>query len=507
MGSGAGTAPVVSVVVPTRNEAGNVETLVSRVAGALSGIAAEIVFVDDSTDDTPAVLETLAATRAGESPALVVVHRPAAQQTGLGSAVVEGLRVARGGAIAVIDADLQHPPELLREMLQAADERELDVVVASRFTPGGSAAGLAGPARQLVSSASRRLAQLLFREARKTTDPLSGYFLCRRAAIEGLVFRPIGFKILLEVLVCAPRARVGDLPLRFDKRHSGESNASAAQGWAFFRHLLSLLIQVPGSARPWKYAFVGAVGLVLFLAALAGGRFVGLSPFQSWAVGFGLSLGANWQLNRVFTFADVGSPFTPGRSRPGYLPVAVLGGCLNLVVFAALLSRAGLILAGLAGAAAASVVNYGINRRLLNRPAGAMVAVPSSVELPIQGRVAALVDGIVVLLPDDADEDALARAFPHASPPLELLRAADERRPMLLAKAQSHVAQPRHDVPVSAWLSTPVMEGRRYLGLIVVHREGRAYTEADLDAVLRSLRSRPRQSVPLLSAPASVTDR
>src|SRR5258708_40374561 len=95
-------------------------------------------------------------------------------------------------------------------------------------------------------------------------------------------FRPIGFKILLEILVCVPSARVGDVPLAFDKRHAGRSNASAAQGAAFVRHLWSLVVHVPGSARIWKYGAVGGTGLALFIALLLLAESVRCRPFQSW---------------------------------------------------------------------------------------------------------------------------------------------------------------------------------------------------------------------------------
>ncbi|MGB2940323.1 MAG: polyprenol monophosphomannose synthase, partial [Candidatus Dormiibacterota bacterium] len=353
----AGGATVLSVVVPTRNEAGNVEPLVAGIAAAVGEIPTEVIFVDDSIDETPAILDTLAA----DPPAGVVIrviHRPAERHNGLGAAAVEGLKVAEGVAVAVMDGDLQHPPEMLPVMLETLRDDRLDLVVASRYARGGSARGLNGPARRFVSSLSRRFSQLLFREARKTSDPLSGYFLCRQSTIEGLEFRPIGFKVLLEVLVCTPDAIVGEVPLRFGKRGAGRSNASMAQGWLFLKHVGTLVMQVRGSARFWKYAVVGGAGLAVFLGLLLLGQKLGLGAFQAWALAFVVSLFLNWQLNRVFTFADVSSPFTPGRDRPVYLPMALLGGCANLVVFAAFQTRVSLVLAGLAGAAAAMAVNF-----------------------------------------------------------------------------------------------------------------------------------------------------
>ncbi|HXA42932.1 MAG TPA: glycosyltransferase [Candidatus Solibacter sp.] len=496
---GAAKTPQLSIVVPTRNESGNVEALVSRLAAVLEGIEAEVVFVDDSDDDTFDVI-----TRLSKEPrkGLVIqaIHRPEAGRTGLGSAAVDGLKAARAELMAVMDGDLQHPPELLREMLALLDREDLDLVIASRYVRGGSPRGLSGPARRFASAVSRRLVQLLFREARQTSDPLSGYFLCRRSAIEGLEFRPIGFKILLEILVCVPSAKVGDIPLAFDKRHAGRSNASAAQGVAFVRHLWSLVVHVPGSARIWKYGAVGVTGLALFIGLLLVGKGIGLGPFQSWALAFTVSLAFNWQINQVFTFADVANPFTPGRSRPVYLPVALIGGCLNLVVFTSLLGRDGLVLAGLAGAIAAMAWNYLVHRRLLRRsprPRGMLGT--GTVEQAILERTGRLVRGEAKMLPVDADEEVLAAAFaPIEGAPQELLRAAERRRPILVAEAPSHVAQPRHDVGLSAWMGIPVLEGRRYLGLVVFHRQGDPFTAEELSSTLRLLRSSSRDVVPPL---------
>jgi dolichol-phosphate mannosyltransferase len=476
-----------------------VEALVSRLHEVLKDFPAEIVFVDDSDDDTPDVLSRLAAS-APEGTMITVIHRPEDRRTGLGSAVAEGIKAARAEVLAVMDGDLQHPPELLRQMLPLLDKDDLDIVIASRYARGGSPRGLSGPARRLASAASRRLAQILFREARKTSDPLSGYFICRRSAIEGLEFRPIGFKILLEILVCASSARVEDVPLAFDKRHAGQSNASVAQGVAFVRHLWSLIVHIPGSARLWKYALVGVTGLALFLGLLLLGRVLGLGSFQSWALAFTVSLAFNWQVNQIFTFGDVANPFTPGRSRPVYLPVALLGGCLNLIVFIVLLGSKGVVTAGLGGVTVAMAFNYLVHRRLLRKSArlpGTMGT--GMVEQTILLRTARVVKGEARMLPHDADEGVLAAAFSEfETPPDELLKAADRRRPILIAEAPSHVAQPRHNVGLSAWMAIPVLEGRRYLGLVVIHRLGEQFTAEELSAVLRTLRSTTREIVPPL---------
>lgn len=491
--------PLLSVVVPTRNEADNVEALLSRLAEVLRGFPTQVLFVDDSEDGTARILERVAENPPGDL-TLIVVERPLERRTGLGSAAVEGLKLARADVVAVMDGDLQHPPELLKQLTATLREHDLDVAVASRYAKGGSPRGLNGPARRMASAVGRRLAQALFREARKTSDPLSGYFLCKRSAIEGIEFRPIGFKILLEILVCAPGVRVGDVPLAFEHRHAGRSNASAAQGVAFLRHVWSLIVQVPGSARLWKFAVVGASGFAVFLGLLLGGHALGLGFFQSWALAFTASLGFNWQINRVFTFADVATPFTPGPSRPVYLPVALLGGCANLIVFTLLLGPYGLLPAGLGGAATAMLFNYLLHRRLLRRPPRlARDAGTGTVQQALLGRLSVLVPGEARMLPVDADDDVLAAAFSHTdAPPAELLLAAARRRPIIIAEAPSHLAQPRRDVGLSAWMGVPLIEGRRYLGLLVIHRQGAPFTADELTEVLGALRSISRETLPPL---------
>src|SRR5258708_26710095 len=257
---------LVSVVVATRNEAGNVGPLVERLSRALEGVDAELCFVDDSDDETPLLRERLIAERPGQVRCL---FRHGGERTGgLSTAVVAGLRMATGRYVCVMDADLQHPPETIPPMLAEA-ERGADLVVASRYVSGGSHGGLDGLARRVVSRGATRAARLLFSEARRTTDPLSGFFLCRRALLDGIEFRPVGFKILLELMVCVPGIAVRDVPLSFQPRQAGVSKASMRQGLLYLQHVRSLFFEVQGSARRWKFALVGLSGLLVFLPLLA----------------------------------------------------------------------------------------------------------------------------------------------------------------------------------------------------------------------------------------------
>ena len=171
----------VSLVVPTRHEAGNIKALVARIERATSGVSAEIIFVDDSTDDTPEVIQDVS--QHSRIP-VVLIHRPPEERgNGLGGAVVAGMRAAKGEWVCVMDADLQHPPELIPKLLTSALEGEADVVVASRYAGSGKADGL-GTLRLATSKLCTLVARFLFpRRLQNVSDPLSGFFLVRRTAL------------------------------------------------------------------------------------------------------------------------------------------------------------------------------------------------------------------------------------------------------------------------------------------------------------------------------------
>ena len=231
-------APMVSVIVPTRNEAGNVERLVQLLGEVIPMVPMEIVFVDDSDDDTVQAIE-----RAGHRchRSVEVIHRAENERSGgLGGAVLEGLRRARGAWACVMDADLQHPPAVLQQLLECAETRDVDLVVASRLCPGGDL-GDFGLARRALSHAFGTAAKAAFPlRLRGVSDPMSGFFMVRRAAVDLDALRPRGFKILLEILARTPGLRVAEVPFRFGERNSGESKASLAEGLRYLGSLLAL---------------------------------------------------------------------------------------------------------------------------------------------------------------------------------------------------------------------------------------------------------------------------
>lgn len=213
-----------SVVVPTYNEAGNVAVLVQRLCQVLGGEDAEIVFVDDSDDDTPDVIRRVSAR--ADLP-VRLLHRPPGQRDGgLGGAVVLGLQTSRNPWCVVMDGDLQHPPELVPALLARGVADDVDVVVASRYCGGGDSGGLAGRVRQLVSSGCTVLTRAMIpRRLRDCTDPMTGFFAVRRDALDLPALRPRGFKILLEILA-RTELRVAEEPFVFGERLAGESKAT-----------------------------------------------------------------------------------------------------------------------------------------------------------------------------------------------------------------------------------------------------------------------------------------
>jgi glycosyltransferase involved in cell wall biosynthesis len=237
----------LTVIVPTRNEADNVEALLERVGDALAGVPAEVVFVDDSDDTTPDVIDTVVRSRRFAGDFVVsLLHRPVGTRDGgLGGAVVAGLRLARSPWVAVMDGDLQHPPELLTKMLQTAETENATLVVASRYREGGDTAGLAGSTRTAVSIAASAVAKATFpRVLRSVTDPMSGFFMFRRDAVDPNTLRPRGFKILMEIAVRTPSLRVAEVPYVFGERFAGESKANSREGVRYLRHLGRLRVDL-----------------------------------------------------------------------------------------------------------------------------------------------------------------------------------------------------------------------------------------------------------------------
>jgi dolichol-phosphate mannosyltransferase len=255
----------LSVVIPTRNEAGNIAPLLSRIEQATKGTVTEVVFVDDSTDNTP---ETITKLQDQFSLHVKLVHRPLAQRkNGLGGAVMEGFKVAQAPWVCVMDADLQHPPEMLPKIFKQAENSGSDVVVGSRLSAGGDARSL-GFKRTIISQVFAMTTRIAFPQRLKNvTDPLSGFFILRKSKLNLDKLQPDGFKILLEILASHPDLSVSEIPIHFGYRNAGESKASIRETVRYFRTLFRL--RFAGNQTFMRFLAVGFSGLLVNSLALA----------------------------------------------------------------------------------------------------------------------------------------------------------------------------------------------------------------------------------------------
>src|SRR5919199_4893203 len=368
-------AAFLTLVIPTRNEAKNVPRLARELKESLSGVDYRVVFVDDSTDETPEVIRALGR----EDNRIFLMRRAEAERDGgLSTAVATGMDAATNDSeyTCVMEADLQHPPSKVREMLEKARDWGADVVVASRYARGGSYAGLPGPTRRAISVGSKFLAQIIFKEARKTSDPMTGFFLVRNAAISGIQFRPTGFKILLEILVCAPELKVVEVPLNFQARNAGVSKATLRQGLEYLAHMASLFWYVPSAGRFWKFAMVGASGvLVNNLTLIILAEYFHAHKVIAWMFAVGVSILSNFLLNNAFTWRDVRHSSRIHfllRSALAY-PVAIMGIGANFAVYYPLVKYVSAdfpyyVLFNLLGILAGTSVNFILSSRLVFRP-------------------------------------------------------------------------------------------------------------------------------------------
>ena len=286
--------PLLSIVVPTKNEAGNVAALLARLEAVVPTVAMEIIFVDASSDGTPETIEESAWRCSRE--VLLLRQRSERGRSGLGAAVVQGLRAARAPWVCVMDADLQHPPELIASLLEQVESSDVDLVVASRYCENGSTGF--GWARGMASRFTTGAARLLFpRRLRNITDPMSGFFLVRRDAIDVDALRPRGFKILLDLLIRTPGLRCAEVWFAFGERHAGRSKATVREGMRY----LSLLARL----RFARFGIVGASGLVintLVLAVLT--DVVGLFYVVSAVIATQASTLWNFSFTELWVFAD-----------------------------------------------------------------------------------------------------------------------------------------------------------------------------------------------------------
>jgi dolichol-phosphate mannosyltransferase len=322
----------ISVVSPTYNEAANICRLISEVAAALEGFDYEIVIADDnSPDGTWEKAEEIAQS----NPRVRVIRR--LKNRGLSPAVVEGFLAASGEYVACIDADLQHDPGILPQMVAALDGGS-EVAVGSRYVSGGGT-GEWNLIRRFQSWVATKLAQLFLGVA--LWDPMSGYFILRRNE-----FRKIctqldvqGFKILLEIVARLAPANLKEIPYTFRPRAAGESKLSSKVVLQYLGQLWRLSsVSRYLYVRLIKFALVGTSGVFINLCIfMALSRILGIQDWRISAAASLLSNLSNYIANNAWTFVDRGRRgWAVARGYASYLFMFLVGLSASTLTFAAL---------------------------------------------------------------------------------------------------------------------------------------------------------------------------
>ena len=249
--------PQISIVVPALNEALNLTPLAEQIDAALSVRSYEIIIVDDDSSDDSA---TVAAKLAERFPVRMIVRKGA--RDGLSGAVLRGFSEARGEYLVCMDADLQHPPAKLPELIAPLESGDAEFVLGSRYVPGGSVAEGWNAFRALNSWVATVLARPF---AGKITDPMSGFFALRRETYQRAErLTPLGYKIALE-LMCKSRVKnVKEVPIHFALRKRGQSKLTVRQQFRYLEHL----------SRLYDFTFPRASPISKFaIATIASGLF------------------------------------------------------------------------------------------------------------------------------------------------------------------------------------------------------------------------------------------
>jgi glycosyltransferase XagB len=290
----ASNQPVVSVVLPTFNESKNVAELLREIATAMreADLLYECVFVDDSTDNTPAVIIAEATRYPGQVTLIKRVGEDA--KTGLTRAFRDGFVVARGEVIVCMDTDLQHPPAVIPRLVENISRPAVDVAVASRYTLGGSAEGLNGFFRHLVSRVTNVFVHILLPGTRATSDPMTGFFAFKKELLERVEFSSLGFKILVELLSSIEQPQVIDVPLTFRHRQDNASKATYRQGLLAYRDIIKLFATGPRGSETLRLLLLSGIISVIGVygvSSLANLQFLMDKPLPLWmGVGFLLAI-------------------------------------------------------------------------------------------------------------------------------------------------------------------------------------------------------------------------
>ena len=354
----------LTIVIPTFNERENVAPLVARLDAALPGCRWEAVFVDDnSPDGTAETVRELGATDARVRCIRRIGRR------GRASACIEGMMAAQGRYVGVIDADLQHDETILPQMLQLLRDDAANLVIGTRYLPGGSAEAIE-QRRRFVSRTAGSFARLVL--GVEISDPTSGFFVARREVIDAIVpeMASDGFNTLLDIVTTRRiKLRIREVPYVLRARMHGESKIGVRVALDFAALILSRVTRNVLPQRFLLFCFVGLSGIGIHLLVLAAGGALGLAFESAQSLAAIFSIASNFWLNNVLTYRD--QPVRGWAAIRGlvlYAVICAFGYLSNIsVAFLMYNDPSTWWLAGLAGAVMSTVWNYVVSAAVIWR--------------------------------------------------------------------------------------------------------------------------------------------
>jgi len=306
----------VSIIIPTYNESENIIQVLKSIGEHIpKNIATEAIVVDDnSPDGTGKVVEDYindTQTKVGYS--VDVIHRKT--KSGLSTAILDGIQHSSGETVVVMDSDFSHPPKIIPRLIEEIKISKYDIVIASRYTPGGKVSGWSAK-RKLISKTAKGIAKVGL--GINESDPMSGFFAFRRKILEGIKFDAIGYKMLLEILVKTKGAKVKEIPYTFTNRVYGYSKLDSSTMLDYVRSVWRLYryghkaedsktrTSVRFVSKAGRFFTVGLSGLLVnyLVSLLFADAIMNFWYIHATVIGIIVSMSSNFILNKIWTFED-----------------------------------------------------------------------------------------------------------------------------------------------------------------------------------------------------------
>jgi len=306
----------VSIIIPTYNESENIIQVLKSIGEHLpENIATEALVVDDnSPDGTGKIVEDYITDAHNEiGYTIEVIHRKT--KSGLSSAILDGIQHSTGEIVVIMDSDFSHPPKIIPQLIEEIETSKCDIVIASRFVPGGAINGWSTK-RKLISKTAKGIAKVGL--GVNESDPMSGFFAFKRKILDGIKFDAIGYKMLLEILVKTKGAKVKEIPYTFTDRTRGSSKLDSStmldyvkSVWRLYRYgrkakVSDTRTSIHFISKAGRFYTVGASGLLVnyIISLLFADVIIDFWYIHATIIGIIVSMSSNFILNKMWTFED-----------------------------------------------------------------------------------------------------------------------------------------------------------------------------------------------------------